>query len=35
MVHRWKGLDLENTDFTYHYKPITSGEIIPSQTSTT
>ena len=29
MVHHWKGLDLEITDFNYTI----SGEIIPSQSS--
>ena len=35
MIHRWKGLDLEITDFTYHDDPTQSGETIPSQTSNT
>ena len=34
-IHHWKGLDLEVTDFEYHYDPTRSGETIPSQTSST
>ena len=33
MIHFWKGLDLEITDFNYHHDPTPSGETIPSQTS--
>ena len=33
MIHHRKVLDLEITDFEYHYDPTPSGEIIPSQTS--
>ena len=33
MIHRWKALDLEITDFEYHADQTPSGEIIPSQTS--
>ena len=33
MIHHWKGLDLEITDFEYHDDPTCRGEIIPSQTS--
>ena len=33
MIHHWKGLDLEITDFNYHHDPTQSGETIPSQTS--
>ena len=33
MIHHWKGLDLEITDFIYHQNPTLSGEIISSQTS--
>ena len=33
MIHHWKGLDLEITDFTYHHDLTYTGEIIPSQTS--
>ena len=32
MIHHWKSLDLEITDFEYHYDPVPSGENIPSQT---
>ena len=32
MIHHWKGLDLEITDFNHHHDPIASGETIPSQT---
>ena len=33
MIHHSKGLDLEITDFEYHYDPTYAGETIPSQTS--
>ena len=33
MIHYWRGLDLETTDFNYHLDPTPSGETIPSQTS--
>ena len=33
MIHRWKALDLEITDFGFHHDPTPSGEITPSQTS--
>ena len=33
MIHPWKGLDLEITDFEYHHDPTFSAETIPSQTS--
>ena len=33
MIHHWKVLDLEITDFEYHHDRTLSGEIIPSQTS--
>ena len=33
MIHHWKGLDLEITDFHYHHHPTPSGETILSQTS--
>ena len=33
MIHYWKGLDLEITDFNYKHDPAPSGETIPSQTS--
>ena len=32
MTHHKKGLDLEITDFEYHYDPTPSGETTPSQT---
>ena len=32
MIHHWKGLDLEITDFEYHQDPTYTGEITPSQT---
>ena len=35
MIHKWKGFDLEITDFNYHRDPKHSGESIPSQTSNT
>ena len=33
MIHHWKGLDLDITDFEYHDDPTYTGEIIPSETS--
>ena len=33
MVHHWKNLDLEITDFNYLHDPTHSGETIPSQIS--
>ena len=33
MIHRWKALDLEITDFGHHHDPTYTGEIAPSQTS--
>ena len=33
MIHHWKGLDFEMTDFNSHHNPTPSGETIPSQTS--
>ena len=33
MIHPWKCLDLEITDFECHPDPTRSFEIIPSQTS--
>ena len=33
MIHRWKALDFEITDFGFHHDPTPSGEITPSQTS--
>ena len=33
MIHHWKDLDLEITDFEYHLEWTPSGEITPSQTS--
>ena len=33
MIHNWKALDLEITDFNYHHDPTPSGEIISSETS--
>ena len=33
MMHHWKALDLEITDFSYHHDTTPSGEIISSQTS--
>ena len=33
MIHHWKDLDLDITDFIYHHDPTPSGESIPSQTS--
>ena len=34
MIHHWKVLDLEITDFEYQHDRTLSGKIIPSQTST-
>ena len=31
MIHHWKSLDLEVTDFKYRHDPTQSGETIPSQ----
>ena len=33
MIHHWKGLELEITDFEYPHVPTPSAETIPSQTS--
>ena len=33
MVHHWRSLDLEITDFNYRHDPTQSGETIPSQIS--
>ena len=33
MIHYWKGLDLEITNFEYQYDPTRSDETITSQTS--
>ena len=33
MIHRWKALDLEITDFEYHHDPTNIAEIRQSQTS--
>ena len=33
MIHNWKCLDLEITDFNYHHDPTTSGGSVPFQTS--
>ena len=33
MIHHWKALDLDITDFNYHNDPTPSVEIISSQTS--
>ena len=33
MIHHWKDLDLDITDFEYRHDPTPSAEIIPSQTS--
>ena len=30
MIHHWKGLDLEITDFENLHDPTPSGEIVPS-----
>ena len=32
LIHHWKGLDLEITDFGNHHDPTSSGEIIPCET---
>ena len=33
MIHHWKALDLEITDFGYHHDRARRSEIIPSPTS--
>ena len=33
MIHHWKALDLEITDYEYRHDSKRSSEIIPSQTS--
>ena len=33
MIHHWKALDLEITEFKYHHAPTPSEEIISSQIS--
>ena len=33
MIHQWRGLDYEITDFKYHHDPTPSSETIPSETS--
>ena len=33
MIHHWKAIDLEITDFENYYDLTYTGEIIPSQTS--
>ena len=33
MIHQWKVLDLEITDFNHHLHPTPSGETVPSQTA--
>ena len=33
MIHCWKTLDLEITDFEYQHDPTNTGEVMPSQTS--
>ena len=33
MIHHWKGLNLEITDFEYHHNRTPSAETTPSQTS--
>ena len=33
MVHHWKGLEFEITDFEFHHYPTPSGETIPSKKS--
>ena len=33
MIHHWKDLRYEITDFEYHHDPTPSGEIISFQTS--
>ena len=35
MIHHWRGLDFEITDFNYHLDPTPSGETKPSQISNT
>ena len=32
MIHHWRGLDLEITDFEYHHDPTYTSESLPSQT---
>ena len=32
MIHLWKALDLEITDFNYQHDPTYTGETIPFQT---
>ena len=32
MIHHWKGLELEITDFDYHHDPTYTAETLPSQT---
>ena len=34
MIHQWKGLDLEITDFNFHHHPTPSIQTIPTETST-
>ena len=31
MIHQWKALELEITDFEYYYGPTYTGETKPSQ----
>ena len=31
MIHQWKGLDLEITNFDYHHDPTPSDVTIPSK----
>ena len=33
MIHHWKSLDLEITDFIYHHDPTPTGGAVPFQTS--
>ena len=33
MIHHWRGLDYETTDFKDHHHPTPSSETIPSETS--
>ena len=33
MIHHWKPLELEITEFNYHHEPTPPGEIVLSQTS--
>ena len=33
MIHHWKALDLDITDFKHLHDPTSSGKFIPSQTS--